>query len=446
MPPAISLREHALLKTAKRHNVFFWSLLLLAGANAKAETVPPPLATSAAAPAAPLAHAQAHATQMELIGTLGGERRSEQLVFSPRGDRFAHVHDAGLELWQTQPLKRLSTATASSGLGIRQVLFSASGQLHFLDGRNHAWITSDLRHGVSNTAVDLLSPDGRHALRTGLREGEDGFIPRFYNATSDVYDLLEQRSVCQFPAIARTANIALTTNWFAAQLAPTGPQPPKPLAVCDLASGRSLIMPFGNARTLVPTLDPESRWLLVHASGPRPIGLPDWQESKLFALPLRQSAFETATSNQAYPCADLPCGQPAALPTKTQLPEHPVVSVDGLWLAEWGSDRTVKLIKGPGMQQVAVFHHARHESGPNHTTGGRRVVFSANSRWMGLQAGAHLYRVDLQHAPLNLEELTPPSGEFDLRGISSDGLHWLVLQMPPARGALRGAVWRTRQP
>lgn len=379
--------------------------------------------------------------RLEPVDTFNNEHRSQQLVFSSNGDRFAHLHDRGLELWQTQPLKRLVSVAETSGLGIRQVLFSLEGQLNYVDGRVHAWITPELQRG-SGGKMDLISPDGRYAVRTGLREGDEGFAPQFYNATSDVYDLKEKRSVCQFPAIGWVTNAAFTANWFAAQLAFTGPQPPKPLALCEMATGRALIMPFGDARGIAPTLDPQGRWLLVQVSGARLLGLSDWQESKLFGLPLAQSAFAKNADNKPYPCAELPCGQPAPLPVATLPVTKPVVSPDGNWLAEWGSGQAVKMLRSPDMQQVATFAHAPYETNINRSTGGRRAVFSANSRWMGLQAGRHLYLVDLHSNPLRLQELTPPVRDFDLQGISSDGQHWLVLHNPNPHLPLKGALWR----
>jgi len=399
---------------------------------------PPQILSAEASP-----DAGAQPTRLAPIGTFKHERRSQQLVFSPTGARVAHVHGGGVELWQTQPIKRLFSIAETSGLGIRQVFFSPDGLLHYVDGRKHAWITADLQHGTGGKA-DLISPNGRYAVRTGLREGDEGFAPQFYNATSDVYDLKEKRSVCQFPAIGGLANAAFTSHWFAAQLAATGPQPPKPLAVCEIDAGQALIMPFGDARSISPTLDPNGRWMLVQMGGTRLLGMSQWQESKLFALPLARSAFAKASDNDPYPCAELPCGMPAPLPIAVLPGAKPVVSPDGNWLVDWGNGHSIKLFKSPDMEQVATLAHAPFEKTANRSTGGRRVVFSADSRWMGMQAGTHLYRLDLHSNPLRLQELTPPASDFDLQGIASDGQHWLVLHQPAPGQPLQGALWRTQ--
>lgn len=443
MPPLLQALARSSSAKAWRFRAIASAMALLVGTSVHAATPLPDQTARTSPPPGDMPGISVQPTRLESAGALNNEHRSQQLVFSPKGDRFAHVHDRGLELWQTEPLKRLTSVPETSGLGIRQVQFTPNGQLNYIDGRKHAWVTSDLQRGVGGKA-DLISPDGRYAVRTGLREGEDGFAPQFYNATSDVYDLKEKRSVCQFPAIGGVANAAFTSHWFAAQLAPTGPQPPKPLAVCEMATGRALIMPFGDARSIAPTLDPQGRWLLVHASGTRLLGMSDWQESKLFALPLAQSAFAKNSSNEPYPCAELPCGLPAPLPTAALPDAKPVVSPDGHWLADWGSGETVKLLRSADMQQAATFAHAPYDTNANRSTGGRRVVFSANSRWMGLQAGGHLYRVDLDSTPPRLEELTPPTSEFDLQGIASGGQHWLVLYQPGPQQSLRGALWRTK--
>lgn len=441
MPPLLHALARSSSAKAWRLRAIASAMALLVGSSVHAATLLPDQTARASSPPGDMQGTSVQPTRLESAGALNNEYRSQQLVFSPKGDRFAHVHDRGLELWQTQPLKRLTSVQETSGLGIRQVQFNPHGQLNYIDGRRHAWVTSDLQRGLGGKA-DLISPDGRYAVRTGLREGEDGFAPQFYNATSDVYDLLEQRSVCQFPAIGWVTNAAFTANWFAVQLAITGPQPPKPLALCEMATGRALIMPFGDARTITPTLDPQGRWLMVHASGSRLLGLSDWQESKLFALPLAQSAFAKNPNNEPYPCAELPCGQPAPKPVAALPEAKPVVSPDGTWLAVWGNDQTVRLHKSPDMQQVALLAHGPYHGSINQSTGGRRAVFSANSRWMGLQAGRQLYRLDLQNNPLRLQELTPPAGDFELQGISSDGQYWLLLHHLGPQLPLQGVLWR----
>lgn len=443
MPSATRSRECPSLQNAWGYRAIVSVVALLVGASLQAAGRRPVHAAQPSAPAESAGKSIALHTRLEPVAPLTNEHRSQQLVFSPLGDRFALVDDRGLELWQTQPLKRLVRAAETSGLGIRQVQFSPQGQLNYIDGRKHAWVTPGLQRGTGGRA-DLISPDGRYVVRTGLREGEDGFVPQFYNATSDVYDLREQRSVCQFPAVGRVTNAAFTAHWFAVQLATTGPQPPKPLALCEMATGRALIMPFGHARGLAPTLDPQGRWLLVQASGARAFGMPDWQESKLYALPPAPSAFSKNPSNEPYPCAELPCGRPAPLPVPTLPATQPVVSPDGNWLAEWGSGQTVRLLKSPDMQHLATFAHAPYEPSVNRSTGGGRVVFSANSRWMGLQAGDHLYRVDLNENPLRLQELSPPMGDFELQGISSDGQDWLVRHSLGPRLPLQAALWRIK--
>lgn len=443
MPPLLHALARSSSVKAWRFRAIASAMALLVGTSVHAATPLPDQTVRASSPPGDMPGTSIQPTRLESAGALNNEHRSQQLVFSHKGDRFAHVHDRGLELWQTEPLKRLTSVPETSGLGIRQVQFTPNGQLNYIDGRRHAWVTSDLQRGVGSKA-DLISPDGRYAVRTGLREGEDGFASQFYNATSDVYDLQKKRSVCQFPAIGWVTNAAFTADWFAVQLAFTGPQPPKPLALCEMATGRALIMPFGDARTITPTLDPQGRWLMVHASGSRLLGLSDWQESKLFALPLAQNAFAKTPNNEPYPCAELPCGQPASTPVATLPAAKPVTSPDGNWLADWGNDQTVRMHKSPDMQQVATLAHGPYQGNINQSTGGRRAVFSANSRWMGLQAGRHLYRVDLLSNPLRMQELTPPAGEIDLQGISSDGQYWLVLHSRDPDMPLQGALWHGR--
>lgn len=441
MPSPLRVCECPSPQIAWRLRAIASVLALLVGTSLQAAALLPPPTAQASPPAAGMPGSSIQRTRLDPVGATNNEHRSQQLVFSPKGDRFAHLHDRGLELWQTQPLKRLTSVEETSGLGIRQVQFNPQGQLNYIDGRRHAWVTPDLQRGMGIKA-DLISPDGRYAVRTGLREGEEGFAPQFYNATSDVYDLQEKRSVCQFPAIGWVTNAAFTANWFAVQLAFTGPQPPKPLALCEMATGRALIMPLGDARNITPTLDPQGRWLLVHTSGARLLGSSDWHEGKLYALPLAQSDFAKNPNNGPYPCAELPCGNTKPSPVATLPESKPVVSPDGNWLLEWGSGQTVQMLKSPDMQQVATFAHASYETNVNQSTGGRRAVFSANSRWMGLQAGHHLYRVDLQSSPLRLQELTPPAGDYDLQGISSDGQYWLVLHNLGPQLPLQGALWR----
>ncbi|MFN7152590.1 MAG: hypothetical protein ACK4OE_02780 [Acidovorax sp.] len=443
MPSLLHALARSSPATAWRFRAIASAMALLVGTSVHSATPLPDQTARASSPPGDMPGTSIQPTRLESAGAIHNDHRSLQLVFSPKGDRFAHVHDRGLELWQSQPLKRLTSAPETSGLGIRQVQFNPHGQLNYIDGRKHAWITPDLQRGMGGKA-DLISPDGRYAVRTGLREGEDGFAPQFYNATSDVYDLQEQRSVCQFPAIGWVTNAAFTADWFAVQLAFTGPQPPKPLALCEMATGRALIMPFGDARTVTPTLDPQGRWLMVHASGSRLLGLSDWQESKLFALPLAESAFAKNPNNEPYPCAELPCGQPASALVATLPKAKPGTSPDGNWLAEWGSDQTIRMHKSPDMQQVATLAHGPYQGNINQSTGGRRAVFSANSRWMGLQAGRQLYRVDLHSNPLRLQELTPPPGEFDLQGVSSDGHYWLVLHSSGPNMRLQGALWHAK--
>jgi hypothetical protein len=383
-------------------------------------------------------------TRLVPVGSFNSNHQSQQLVFSPTSDRFAHIDSHGLELWQTQPLRRLAQVASVSGLGIRQVSFSPEGQLNYIDGRTHAWITPGLLHGMGRKA-DLISPDGRYAVRTGLREDADDFTPQFYNATSDVYDLQEKRSVCQFPPIGTVAKMALTAHWFAVQLAATGPRPPKPLALCEMATGRAFIMPFSDAHSLRPMLDPQGRWLLVRASGTRLFGLPDWQESKLFALPFAQNAFARNTDDPLYPCSELPCGNPDPVQTR-ELPEGQLhVSPNGSWIASWGNDHSIRLFQGPSVRQVAILAFAPKTQNVNPSAEGRRVVFSANGRWMGVQTGKHLYRVDLQGKPLRLQELTPPEDYFELQDISNDGQNWLVLHREnSSQPSLEGALWRAK--
>lgn len=374
MPSFLHAPECPFPEAAWRLRAIASVMALLFGTSLQAATPRPDQTARTSPPRGDMPDINIQPTRLESAGAIHNDHRTQQLVFSPKGDRFAHVHDRGLELWQTQPLQRLIGIQETSGLGVRQVQFNPQGQLNYIDGHRHAWVTTDLQRGVGGKA-ELISPDGRYAVRTGLREGEDGFAPQFYNATSDVYDLQEKRSVCQFPAIGWVTNAAFTADWFAVQLASTGPQPPKPLALCDIATGRALIMPFGDARTVTPTLDPQGRWLMVHVSGSRLLGLSDWHDSKLFALPLAQSAFAKNPSNEPYPCAELPCGQPAPAPTVTLPEAKPVTSPDGNWLADLGNGPTVRMHKSPDMQQVATLTHGPYQRSTNQSTGGAERCF-----------------------------------------------------------------------
>lgn len=379
---------------------------------------------------------------LQSMGILGTTSESVQANFSPNGERFARRNYKEIELWQTLPLKRLVRVGASNWTAINQILFSANDQLHYIDYDRHRWITPDLQQGTG-IKISLLSPDGRHALRITPRDGEDGFEPIYYGATSDVYDLQEKRSVCQFPHIDLLSEPVFGNGWFAAQLASIGPKSPQPLAVCDLATGRAVLMPFDGASRLHPTLDPQGRWLMVHASGTRFLGLSNWSERKIFALPLSQNAFSQNSDNRPYSCVHLPCGHPAPLPVATQLPKFaPLMPPDGSWMVFRGNE-SVQLFGNPDMTHIATLSHATFkEPAADAKTGHYRVVFSANSRFMGLQVNKHLYRLDLQAKPLQLQEVAPPVPDFNLQAISSDGLHWLVQHETGPQQTFQGALWR----
>lgn len=441
MPYTCCTSEHPLPHTARRPRASAVALAVLTTACLQAAVPGSAHAVQPAAVSGNTTEVSTRSVRLEPVGSLGGDGGSEQLVFSPTGDRVAHRDVNGLELWSTQPLKRLIRIPRAPLLGLSQLLFSPNGQLHYINGGRHGWITADLGQGIGSKA-DLLSPNGRYAVRNGPRPGEDDFTPNYYGAVSDVYDLQEKRSVCQFPRVGWLSNAAFTDSWFANQLAPTGPQPPKPLAVCEMATGRAFIMPFGDARRLTPTLDPQGRWLMVHSSGTRLLGMSEWSDRKLFALPFAREAFAKNPDNEPYPCAELPCGHPEPVATAELPPDQPVVSPDGSWLV-YLNHNSIKIFKSPEMKQVATLAHAPYTRPPtNRRTGQQQVAFSTNGRWLGLQVNSHLYRIDLQSSPLRLQELTPPVSDFNLQAISSDGLHWLVQHETEPQRTLQGALWR----
>ncbi|MFI8615693.1 hypothetical protein ACIGHN_09330 [Acidovorax sp. NPDC077693] len=375
------------------------------------------------------------------LGIFGGKRESFDLVFSTTGERFAYRNHNELELWQTLPLKRLAHVDLQISSFIDQMIFDPTGKFHYIDQNRHHWITNDLQQGTGGN-INLLSPNGRYAVRRGPRQSEDNFTPNYHGASSDIYDLQEKRSVCQFPSMGWLSNAAFTNNWFAVQLAFTGPQPPKPLAVCEIATGRALIMPFGDAKNLLPTLDPQGRWLMVHSRGTRFFGLSQWADRALFALPLAQNAFAKNPDDEPHPCAELPCGRPAPLPPVPGLPiMQPKISPDGDWLI-YTDSQSVQIFQNQEMRQVAVLTHAPYQQlVKNVRTGKHVLVFSGNSRWIGLQVNSRLYRIDLKASPLRLQEVAPPINDFNLQAISSDGVHWLVQHETERDKTFQGALW-----
>lgn len=409
---------------------------------AGAPSIPTPTSDTAPSSGSRMLNTRSQPVPLQSLGMLGTTSESVQADFSPTGERFARRNDKEIELWQTSPLKRLVRVGASNWTAIHQMLFSANGQLHYIDYDRHHWITPDLQQGTG-IKMSLLSADGRHALRIAPQDGEDGFEPIYYGATSDVYDLQEKRSVCQFPHIDLLSGPVFANGWFAVQLASVGPRSPQPLAVCELATGRAVLMPFGGASRLYPTLDPQGRWLMVHASGTRFLGLSNWSERKVFALPLAQHAFSHNPDNQPYACVHLPCGNPDPSPMANQLPQFaPFMSPDGSWLVFRGSE-SLQIFRNPHMAQVAKLPHAAFKDpSADAKTGHYRIVFSANSRFMGLQVNNHLYRLDLQGQPLQLQEMAPPVADFNLQAISSDGLHWLVQHKTGPQQTFQGALWR----
>ncbi len=197
------------------------------------------------APSGPADDPSASPLRLELIHSLGANsQRSQRLLFSPDGQRVARLSKEGLELWQIQPARPLMqlarqpvpTGGKTSQTGWRThetMVFDAAGRLHYLSHANHLWVNPDLTQGASESDVRMISPDGRYALRYGTVGDKPGQSPPQYSgAADDIYDLQQQRSVCQLPGTAAASPGSFGGQWFAAQLRALGPSIPRPLAGC----------------------------------------------------------------------------------------------------------------------------------------------------------------------------------------------------------------------
>lgn len=412
-----------------------WACAAPAGGDTPAPAAQPPRPAAAAL------------QPVKALGEPG--QRSFQLLFSPDGSRFARSSQAGVELWQLQPLRRLGAAAnlrqpPNPGSGLR---FDTDGWLHYVVDATHAWLTPDLREGRGVDKVAGLSADGRYALRSGSVGaggiGRDGRLagaglPQLYPlARNDAYDLRAHRSACQLPPTAPAGRLAVGGSWLAIQEAAAGPSNPRPLVVCDLAGGQAYLLLSGKAGLLSAAIDPLGRWMAVTASSS------DAVQARLYPLPLRPEEF--AVDPHRTGCeAGLPCGEPRPLPTADAPPAHAQPSPDGRWLVGF-LDHPPRAVF---FDTAALKTAATLEIAPANA-GGRRLAFSANGRWLALQAGDRLYRADLAVNPPGLLDVQPAAAAaaVELQDIHNDGVHWLLRDAGATpSGKPAGGLWRLDQP
>lgn len=425
--------------------------IVIAWACAGSLAVPALAATNAIAAQASLSGASAHTATDTLrlvpAGPLvSGERQSRTLAWSPDGKRFARLLPDRIELWQQSPQQRIAAITealpgppATAGPGnaasFYQLLFGPDGRLHYLANGVHGWLDADLRRG-SGPPVEQISSDGRHAVSTLRSQGDAA-------PAQHVIDLATGKTVCPLPGVQLDGAVAsFGAGWFAARLPSTGPQDPaKPLAVCDLTRGKTLLVPLAGVSFRAPVVDSQGRWMLaggwaLDLSGGRVA------RSFVFTLPLDADQTGQGSASASSPGSDLcktfACGLPTARELKTPMPLEPRVSPDGRWLVEPAAQGGIALFRSPSMQHVALLQSPAGERMPPAS----RLAFSPNGQWLAVQAGQHLYRVDLRQPSPALVPVAIDARIANLHSIGDDGRQWLLSVVKHAEPTLwQEGVW-----